>query len=253
MRLTYRQLGEEVGRIIAFFRSIGLKAGDAVSALSPNRCEGWVIVCAAAIMGLRYTPLHPLAAEDDQAFIVEDAEIDALIVEADHFAERGRAIRARVARPETSAVDRRRWRARAIFSPSMRARSRRNRSSTRARTDEICWLAYTGGTTGRSKGVMIAHRCIVNMAAIIFADWDWPSEIRYLVATPISHAGGVNIFPVMMRGGFYAGAAGVRDGNLLPHDRGREDQRGHAGADDHLCADRRRAKCARATTCPRSK
>ena len=70
------------------------------------------------------------------------------------------------------------------------------------RTDEICWLAYTGGTTGRSKGVMIAHRCIVNMAAIIFADWDWPSEIRYLVATPISHAGGVNIFPVMMRGGF---------------------------------------------------
>ena len=69
-------------------------------------------------------------------------------------------------------------------------------------------LAYTGGTTGRSKGVMIAHRCLVNMATIIFADWDWPSEIRYLVATPISHAGGVNIFPVMMRGGFSRLAAG---------------------------------------------
>ena len=27
-------------------------------------------------------------------------------------------------------------------------------------------------------------------------------EIRYLAATPITHAGGVNIFPMLMRGGF---------------------------------------------------
>jgi fatty-acyl-CoA synthase len=68
--------------------------------------------------------------------------------------------------------------------------------------EAICWLAYTGGTTGRSKGVMIAHRCILNMTAIIFADWEWPQDIRYLAATPITHAGGVNIFPALMRGGF---------------------------------------------------
>ena len=49
---------------------------------------------------------------------------------------------------------------------------------------------------------MIAHRCILNMTAIIFADWEWPQDIRYLAATPITHAGGVNIFPTLMRGGF---------------------------------------------------
>ena len=49
---------------------------------------------------------------------------------------------------------------------------------------------------------MIAHRCVVNMTATIFSDWDWPEDIRYLAATPITHAGGVNIFPTMMRGGF---------------------------------------------------
>jgi fatty-acyl-CoA synthase len=42
-------------------------------------------MCAALIMGIRYTPLHPLAAEDDHAFIIEDAEIDALIVEVSQF------------------------------------------------------------------------------------------------------------------------------------------------------------------------
>jgi fatty-acyl-CoA synthase len=50
--------------------------------------------------------------------------------------------------------------------------------------------------------VMIPHRSIVNMATIIYADWDWPENTRYLAATPITHAGGVNIFPTLMRGGF---------------------------------------------------
>ena len=56
------------------------------------------MVTAAAVMGLRYTPLHPLAAEDDHAFIVDDAEADALIVEGAKFAERGRALKARGSR-----------------------------------------------------------------------------------------------------------------------------------------------------------
>ena len=78
------------------FRSLGLGKGDGVALLASNRVETWAVVTAAAVMGLRYTPLHPLAAEDDQAFIVEDAEIDALIVEGAKFAERGRALKARV-------------------------------------------------------------------------------------------------------------------------------------------------------------
>lgn len=69
-------------------------------------------------------------------------------------------------------------------------------------SDHIAWLAYTGGTTGRSKGVMIPHRSMAAMSALLYCDWDWPADIRYLAATPISHAAGVTLFPVMMRGGF---------------------------------------------------
>ncbi len=68
--------------------------------------------------------------------------------------------------------------------------------------DDIGFLAYTGGTTGRSKGVMLPHRVLVAMSLAIAADWDWPPEIRYLAATPISHAAGITLFPVMLRGGF---------------------------------------------------
>ena len=96
IRWSYRELGEAIGRFITLFRSVGLRRGNALSILSGNRAESWAAIAAAMIMGLRYTPLHPLAAEDDHAFIIEDAEIDALIVESGKFAARGAAIRSRV-------------------------------------------------------------------------------------------------------------------------------------------------------------
>ena len=199
-RWSYRDLGEAAGRMIAVFRAMGLAKDDGVALLAGNRVETWAVVTAAAVMGLRYTPLHPLAAEDDQAFIVDDAEIKALIVEGAKFAERGRALKTRAGGLEHLLSFGSMTGARDLLAEMASA-------SPAALADEgeveaICWLAYTGGTTGRSKGVMIAHRCVLNMATLIYADWDWPENARYLAATPITHAGGVNIFPTLMRGGF---------------------------------------------------
>jgi fatty-acyl-CoA synthase len=199
-RWSYRELGTAAARLITIFRAIGLKRGDAVALLASNRVETWAVVTAAAVMGLRYTPLHPLAAEDDQAFIVEDADIDALIVEGSKFAQRGLALKTCYSGlkhllsvgPLEGATDLLAEMASVHAAPLI----------DEGKAEDICWLAYTGGTTGRSKGVMIAHRCVLNMATLIYADWDWPEATRYLAATPITHAGGVNIFPTMMRGGF---------------------------------------------------
>jgi fatty-acyl-CoA synthase len=199
-RWTYRDLGAAAGRMISVFRALGLAKGEGVALLASNRVETWAVVVAAAVMGLRYTPLHPLAAQDDQAFIVEDAEIKVLVVEGAKFAERGRALKAQAAGLEHLLSF-------GVMEGARDLLAEMASTSPAALQDdgvaeEICWLAYTGGTTGRSKGVMIAHRCIVNMATLIHADWDWPQTTRYLAATPITHAGGVNIFPTLMRGGF---------------------------------------------------
>ncbi len=200
LRWTYRDLGQTIGRLMTFFRALGMKKGDSISVLSSNRVESWAIVAAAAVMGLRYTPLHPLAAEDDHAFIIDDAEIDALVVESGKFSERGLAIKARA--PKLKHL--------LSFGPVAGARDLLEELphcdpaplAADTAAEDICWLAYTGGTTGKSKGVMISHRAIVAMTVTLYADWDWPQEIRYLAATPISHAAGVTVFPVMYRGGF---------------------------------------------------
>jgi fatty-acyl-CoA synthase len=206
VRWSYRQLGDAVGRFISLLRAVGLKKGDALSVLSSNRAESWAAISASMVMGLRYTPLHPLAAEDDHAFIIEDAEIDALIVEAGKFGARGLAIRARVPGLKHllsfGAVDGARdlsaeW-PDAVPAPLV----------DESCAQDIAWLAYTGGTTGRSKGVMIPHRALTTMTLLIYADWDWPADIRFLAATPISHAAGVTLFPIMLRGGYVRLAQG---------------------------------------------
>jgi fatty-acyl-CoA synthase len=197
---TYRELGEAMARFIAVFKAAGLKKGDALSILSGNRAESWAAMCAGLIMGLRYTPLHPMAAEDDHAFIIEDAEIDALIVDADQFAVRGRAIKARVPGlthlmafgAAEGALD--------ILAAARAATPAPLQDEGDA--GDVAWLAYTGGTTGRSKGVMLPHRAMLAMTLLLYADWDWPADIRYLAATPVSHAAGVNIYPTMLRGGY---------------------------------------------------
>jgi fatty-acyl-CoA synthase len=200
IRWNYRQFGDAVGRFISLFRTVGLGKGDALSILSSNRAESWAAISAAMVMGLRYTPLHPMAAEDDHAFICEDAEIDALIVEAGKFTPRGLAIRARVPGLKHllsfGAMDG----ARDLLAelPGAAAAPLVDESAT----SDIAWLAYTGGTTGRSKGVMIPHRSLITMTLVLYADWDWPAEIRFLAATPISHAAGVTLYPILLRGGF---------------------------------------------------
>lgn len=199
VRWSYRVFGEQVARFIAVYRALGLKRGNALSILASNRAESWAAICATLVMGLRYTPLHPMAAEDDHAFIVDDAEIDVLIVEGAKFGPRGLAIKARVPKlkhlvsfgPMDGAPDILPEVAKATPAPLV----------DESRSRELAFLAYTGGTTGRSKGVMLSHRALVTMTLILFSDWDWPQDIRFLAATPISHAAGVTLFPVMMRGG----------------------------------------------------
>lgn len=67
--------------------------------------------------------------------------------------------------------------------------------------DDVAWLFYTSGTTGRPKGVMITAGNIASMALSYFVDVD---EVRgadaILYAAPISHGAGLYNFMHVMRG-----------------------------------------------------
>ena len=67
--------------------------------------------------------------------------------------------------------------------------------------DHIGGLTYTGGTTGKPKGVIGTTGNIATMTQIQLAEWEWPEHPRFLMCTPLSHAGAAFFTPTVVKGG----------------------------------------------------
>ena len=200
---SYREMGTLISQVVQALKARGLQRGDAVATLSANRPEAFLITAAAYLMGLRLTWMNPTSSEDDHAYILEDSGVRTLFVDADSFAERAARLTQRV--PGVARV--------LGFGPlgalgedllAAMAAHAPQPLRAEAEPDDVCVLIYTGGTTGRPKGVAHTHRVHVTMIVTEMADWDWPRELRFLAQTPITHASGAMIMPVLLKSGTYA-------------------------------------------------
>jgi len=59
--------------------------------------------------------------------------------------------------------------------------------------EDLAVIAYTSGTTGRSKGAMLLHRNLAANAAAVCEAWRWTAEDHLLLALPLFHTHGLMV------------------------------------------------------------
>ncbi|TDG15474.1 acyl-CoA synthetase [Seongchinamella unica] len=199
---SYREMRELTSRLQQALRSKGIGKGSRVAIISTNRPEVLANTAAMQLNGCIGTPLHPLGSIDDHAYVLEAADIEALVFDAPAFAELAAALKARVPGlkhllgfgPNEVGDDylalAEGFSPQALVAPDISA-------------EDIASVNFTGGTTGKPKGVMSPHRVSAYMTQIQLAEWEFPDELRMLMATPLSHAAAAFFIPVLQRGGAF--------------------------------------------------
>jgi fatty-acyl-CoA synthase len=204
--LTGGQLADRISQYIQAFEALGAGTGSAVGLLSLNRPEVLMIIGAGQTQGYRRTALHPLGSLDDHAYMLSDAGITSLIIDPNPmFVERALGLLERVdslkqiltigpVPSELSEVAVDLGAEAAKFEP-------RPLVAADLPPDHIGGLTYTGGTTGKPKGVIGTVGSITHMTMTQLAEWEWPERPRFLMCTPLSHAGAAFFVPTIVRGG----------------------------------------------------
>jgi fatty-acyl-CoA synthase len=212
--LTARQVRDQISCYAQAFADRGLGRGSAVAMLSANRPEVLFTMGANMVSGCRTTALHPMGSLDDHAYVLDDAGVETLVFDPATYGERAAALQERVPGLKRllalgpTEVGEDLLAAAAQFTPGpLRA--------PRIDSEEVAGLAYTGGTTGKPKGVMGTYRSGAAMTMIQMAEWQWPEETRFLICTPLSHAGAAFFIPTLLRGGSIVVLPGFDAGKVL--------------------------------------
>ncbi len=187
--ISYGELAGLVDKAASLFSSgLGLKLGDRIGYLGLNAPEQLILTLAAARAGVVLVALNWRLAVPEQAYILKNAGICALIVE-DGFAERIEALTAALGGIPVFGFGE--GGAAARLDAAMAAQTRGGGIRGDARSPLL--IVYTSGTTGRPKGAVLTREAIrvnaVNshhMHAMTAAD-------HILTVLPMFHVGGLNI------------------------------------------------------------
>ena len=202
--LSGGQMAARISQYVRAFEKLGAGTGTHAALLALNRPEVLFILGAGQTQGFRRTSLHPLGSADDHAYVINDAGITTLIVDP-LFVERALALLEKcpglsrvltigpvpeeLAEVGTDLVEEA-----ASYAPEPL-------TAKLLEPDHIVSITYTGGTTGKPKGVVGTSRAMATMTQVQLSEWEWPENPRFLMCTPLSHAGAAFFVPTVIKGG----------------------------------------------------
>lgn len=187
-RVTYRELGENVSRMMTVLRNLGVGEGTRVAVFAQNSIQFIEIWLAVPMLGAMLAPLNTRLTPHELRPIVEEYDPFLLLTDGDM---------ARDIVPSNTIV-----RQVGEELASLVGKAALSAPAPGVSEDDVMSVVYTGGTTGRSKGVMLTHRNRLSDALALIAATRMTRDDSWLNCSPVFHTSGtICLLPIFWTGG----------------------------------------------------
>ncbi len=189
---SYAEHAVEVARLAGGLKEkLGLKQGDRVGIAMKNCPAYSTVLFAAWQAGLSAVPMNAKLHAKECSYILENAGINVCFVTTDLEPVIMKAA-ADLSDVQIINVDSETCAGLLTSEPI---------DTAETAPDDLAWLFYTSGTTGRPKGAMLSHRNLTGMTETYYRDVDPVTEEDSLLhAAPMSHGSGLYILPYVAKG-----------------------------------------------------
>ncbi|MBN2423532.1 MAG: long-chain fatty acid--CoA ligase [Calditrichaceae bacterium] len=196
--ISYEELGERVINLTHGMSVLGIKEGDKIAILSNNRPEWPITDFASFALKALVIPIYQTLPPNQIEYILNDAQVRAVFVENELQLKKIEEIKKNISTLEFIVIfDSPKTKKKGVetFS-SLIVNGEKHRkehkdffkkSIDKIKSEEICTIVYTSGTTGNPKGVMLHHKGfvqdIINAEAVLNI---YPDDV-FLSFLPLSH------------------------------------------------------------------
>jgi len=182
-----------VNRLAHALLAGGVRPGDRVGMLAPNCYQGLETMLAPMKAGMAVVPMNVRLHPEEHAFMLQDSGARVLVY-GEELREHVAAIRGSLPGVERFIVIGQN----AAGDPGYEATLAGHPDGAPdvpIEPDDLAWLFYTSGTTGRPKGAMLTHRNLLTMAEqfLLHAPPAGPDDV-VLHAAAITHGSGCLVF-----------------------------------------------------------
>jgi long-chain acyl-CoA synthetase len=175
VELTYAESWERCRRLAGGLLGLGLERGDRIAVVAQNSHRYLELYQAVPGVGLALVPLNHRHADAELRYAIEDAGARVL------FADREIADLPACVEQVVDA---------AAGHDELVAGAEPADFPDEVLETDLAGLFYTGGTTGRSKGVMLRHRALVSNAMHLQAVLPFEQDSCFLLVAPMFHLAG---------------------------------------------------------------
>jgi acyl-CoA synthetase (AMP-forming)/AMP-acid ligase II len=197
--VSYREVDERATRVAHSLLDLGVRKADRVAVVVGNRPEYVEAESAVAKAGAVRTPILIRSSTKDVAYMLEASEATAVIVSAEGLEAVREAIAEKGLDLATIVIGTEPGEGEHAYEDLVAAGSPR-RLELDLTGEDLYALRFTGGTTGRPKGVLMDHRMMSTVISNMLINWPIEEDDVVVHFHPLSHAAGMIMYPWLMRG-----------------------------------------------------